>query len=150
MHGQRLETNEFTLPDLHVGQTEDISVGVSPDDIDTFAELSGDYAPLHMDEGFAKEQGFSGRVAHGMLLGALISGFVGHRLPGRYGILQSIDIGFRQPLVPPDTINIKGEITGISDSVGQVAVKVTITDSSGRLLALAKVRSVVRQGMPEA
>jgi len=140
-----INISDFTLLDLKVGQTDEIKVDVSLEDIDKFAQISGDYSPIHMDDSFAKEQGLKGRIAHGMLIGALVSGFIGTRLPGRYGILQSMDIGFRNPLIPPDTVQIKGKVISISESVRQVVIKITISDSKGTHLAVAKVKSVVRE-----
>ena len=138
------DIRQYTLDELHVGQWDEIAVEVSVGDIDRFADISGDNAPLHKDESFAREQGFPGRVAHGMLIGALVSGFIGVRLPGRFGVLQSLELGFRKPLIPPETVRIKGEITHISQGVGQVTIKVTALDNTGSVLANAKVRSIVR------
>ena len=65
------------LTDFAVGQTDEISIDVTLDHIDQFAQISGDFAPVHMNEIFAKEKDFSGRIAHGMLMGAFISRFIG-------------------------------------------------------------------------
>lgn len=139
------DIREFILSDIAVGQTDKISVDVTTNDIDQFAKLSGDYSPVHMDNLFSKESGFADRIAHGMLIGAFISGFIGTRLPGRYGIIMSMEIEFRKPLIPPDTIQIEGKVASISSSVKQVLVKVTVSSSKGFLLATAKVRSIVRE-----
>jgi len=141
---------KFTLSDLAVGQKDKIEVDVSIDDINKFAKISGDYSPIHMDNAFAKAQGFNSRIAHGMLIGALVSGFIGNRLPGRLGILQSVDIGFRKPLEPPDTVQISGEVINISKSMGQVVIKIVISDSKGSKLAIAKVKSIIRDNFLKA
>ena len=133
------------LSDLTIGQTDEIRIDVTLDHIDQFAHLSGDHAPVHMNETFAKDRGYSGRIANGLLVGAFISQFIGHRLPGSYGVIQSIDIGFRKPLIPPETIIIKGEILNISQSVGQVVIKVNVVNDQGEKLAIAKVKSVVKK-----
>lgn len=140
-----IEIRDFALSDLTVGQIDELNVSVSTDDIDQFAKLSGDYSPVHVDNLFAKESGFTSRIAHGMLVGAFISGFIGTRLPGRYGIIQKLEIEFRKPLIPPDNIQIKGEVVDISKSVKQVVVKVTVSSSEGYLLSTAKVRSIIRK-----
>jgi 3-hydroxybutyryl-CoA dehydratase len=36
-----------------------------------FAEISGDFNPIHLDEEFAKKTRFGRRIAHGMLSGAV-------------------------------------------------------------------------------
>ena len=40
---------------------------ITEQDIQQYAEISGDDNPIHLDEGLAKHHGFSGKVAHGML-----------------------------------------------------------------------------------
>lgn len=42
--------------------------------IDTFADLTGDHFEIHMDKAAAKRHGFSGRVAHGLLVLSLVDG----------------------------------------------------------------------------
>lgn len=139
-----VKIENFTISDLTVGQTDEIKIDINSDDVQRFAELSGDYSPIHVDEDFAKGKGFDGRVVHGMLIGSYISQFIGMRLPGRYGVLQSVDIGFRKPLIVPATISIKGEIINISQAVGQVSLKILVVDGLGNLLARANVKCVVR------
>ena len=138
-----METRKPTLSELTVGQTDSIEVDVSVEHIDKFLDVSGDYSPIHVDEAFAKERGLGGRIAHGLLIGSFVSQLIGNRLPGRYGIMQSFEIGFRKPLVPPETIWIEGEITNISSGTGQVTVKVKVVDRLGDLIATAKVRTIV-------
>jgi 3-hydroxybutyryl-CoA dehydratase len=135
----------LSLSELTIGRSDEISVDVRPEDIDVFCRLSGDLSPLHTDEAFAKKQGFPGRVAKDMLIGAYVSRFIGTRLPGRYGILQSIDMEFRKPLCPPATLKIKGKVVGLSQSVAQAAIRIEVTDEKGSLLAIAKVSSVIKQ-----
>lgn len=139
-----METRKLTLPELTIGQSDKIEVKVSAEHIDRFSDLSGDYSPVHIDSLFAKARGFSGRIAHGLLIGSFISGLIGNRLPGRYGIIQSFEIGFRKPLVPPETIQIEGEIISISSGTGQVTIKVNVTDSRGDLIAAAKVKTIIK------
>ncbi|MCD4832081.1 MAG: hypothetical protein K8R02_09830 [Anaerohalosphaeraceae bacterium] len=140
-----MEMNEYFISDLTVGQSDKISVDVTLDDIDRFAELSGDYSSVHMDSDFAMTKGYEGRIAHGMLTGAFISSFIGMRLPGRIGIMTNMDIDFKKPIVPPDRIRIEGEIVDISMSVNHVLIKVKVFKGNGELVAIAKVRSVVRE-----
>ena len=139
-----MEIRKLTLADLTLEQTDKITVDVLVEHIDRFADLSADHSPVHMSNNFAQEQGFSARIAHGLLIGSFISRLIGTRLPGRYGILQSVQIDFRKPLIPPETIEIMGEITSISLSTGQVTMKVTVTDSKGMLITSAQVRTIVK------
>lgn len=143
-NGGLMQINNYSLSDLAVGRSESIEVSVKPEDIDAFAKLSGDYSPIHMDADFAKKKGFGGKVSHGLYIGALISRLIGNRLPGSNGILQSIDLGFRKPLVPPKKIKVQGIVGHISESTGQITIDVTVTDSDGQLIATAKAKSIVK------
>ncbi|MFH0909112.1 MAG: MaoC/PaaZ C-terminal domain-containing protein [bacterium] len=134
----------YTLDDLRVGSKESFTVGVTEDDVARFADLSGDRAPLHTDAEFARSQGMPGSVAHGMFLGALVSRLIGMQLPGRYGILQSMELGFRRPVTPPVRLTVAGEVTRISTGTGQVVIAVAITDEAGGLVCTAQVKSLLR------
>jgi acyl dehydratase len=113
--------------------------------VDQFTALSGDVSPVHVDDAYARSKGFPGRIAHGLLIGAHVSALVGTRLPGQHGILQSCELEFRAPLVPPERIEITGEVTGISAGTGQVALKISVRNSAGKLLATGKVKSILRE-----
>jgi 3-hydroxybutyryl-CoA dehydratase len=136
----------YTVDELAVGHVERLEVDVTGDDVSAFAALSGDRSPLHVDEAFARQRGFPGRVAHGLLIGAYVSRLVGTRLPGRFGVLQSCELDFRAPLVPPDRIEVTGTVARVSAGTGQITIDVAVRDSAGRLLASGRMRSLVRPG----
>lgn len=69
-----------------------------------FAELSGDFNPLHLDEGYAKDQGFPGVIAHEDFRMALLSAPIATELPGPGTIFLSYDIRFLRPVVAGDRI----------------------------------------------
>jgi Acyl dehydratase len=53
--------------ELKVGMTGVMTKQVTEDDVDTFARVTGDYNPMHVDEEFAEKTQFHKRIAHGML-----------------------------------------------------------------------------------
>ncbi|MEO1089572.1 MAG: MaoC/PaaZ C-terminal domain-containing protein [Pseudomonadota bacterium] len=57
-----------------VGDLIEISKTLTDADLAAFAELSGDFDPIHMDETYARTTVFGRRVAHGLLTMALLSG----------------------------------------------------------------------------
>src|SRR3546814_12184570 len=69
----------YYLDDLSVGMSASFEKTVTEADIVTFADLSGDTNPVHMDEAFADATPFKGRIAHGMLGASLISTVFGTR-----------------------------------------------------------------------
>lgn len=94
----------YYLEDLSVGMSASFEKTVTEADIVTFADLSGDTNPVHMDEAFAAATPFKGRIAHGMLGASLISTVFGTRLPGPGCIYVSQDLRFKAPVRIGDTV----------------------------------------------
>jgi 3-hydroxybutyryl-CoA dehydratase len=134
----------LTLAELVPGRRSEIEVPITVADVDAFAAISGDTAPLHMNEDFAKSKGFDGRVAHGLLLGALVSRFIGTVMPGDHGVLRRVEMDFRHPVVPPDLLKVQGEIEKVSEGTGQVTLQVKVIRGDGTVAAVAKALSMVR------
>jgi acyl dehydratase len=116
---ERIEPNE-DLPEWHVSLSEDhpdyLGVGdraeftktISDDDVRQFAAASGDTNPLHLDDEFAEKTRFRGRIAHGTLVGSLISAALA-RLPG-LTIYLSQDLEFHNPVRIGDRLTAECEI----------------------------------------
>lgn len=106
---------------------------VEASDIAAFANLTGDYYPLHVDEEFAKGTRFGTRIAHGPLTFALAVGLVG--LTGYYGdaIVALVEIGALKalkPVKPGDTIRVRAELqsaeTGEKPKFGTIEMLYTV------------------------
>ncbi len=81
---------------------------ISAADIDTFADLSGDHNPDHMDEEYGKKTIFGGRIAHGVISLGLLSAAMA-QLPG-LPIFMSQSIRFLKPVRIGDTITASAEV----------------------------------------
>jgi len=88
----------YSFEELALGMEASYTHTVSADDIDTFAALTGDRNPLHLDQDFAAGTMFKGRIAHGMLTAAYISVIFGTKLPGPGAIYLSQSLNFRAPV----------------------------------------------------
>jgi len=134
-----------TAAEFAIGQSVVVERHVSLDDVDRFCELSGDTSAIHVDESAAHARNLDGRVAHGVLISSFVSAVIGTELPGDDGIMQSIQMNFRNPVIPPETLVIKAEIIGISAAVGQLTIRVEVRQKTdGTLAATGEVRSLVR------
>jgi 3-hydroxybutyryl-CoA dehydratase len=100
----------MTESEFEIGQRASLSKTVTADDVDTFAELIGDFNPIHVDEEFAAQSRFGRRVAHGMLTGGLISAVLGNELPGHGAIYLSQNLKFLAPVFIGDTITTVVEV----------------------------------------
>lgn len=70
----------------------------SQDDVDKFAEVSGDTNPLHLDEEYAKNSIFGRRIIHGFLGGAVFTKIFGTLLYAKGNIYMKQNMSFRKPM----------------------------------------------------
>lgn len=134
--------NDYQLDDFHEGMREAIEVTVTADQIATFAKLSGDVSPIHVDADYARQRGFPGCVAHGALLSAFASQVIGTKLPGKRGLLQKLEMQFRQPCFAGDTIQVAAEVTRVIEAVRTIQITITVVNlATGEVLANGKAQS---------
>ena len=98
------EPRGYYFEDLAEGMSATVDKRITDSDIANFAEVTGDTNPLHLDDDFARETIFQGRIAHGMLTASLFSAILGTKLPGPGCIYMSQNIYFRAPVRPGDTV----------------------------------------------
>lgn len=137
--------NEYFYEDLEVGKKESFQVKIIKEMLDSFKEITGDVNPLHCDESFAKEEGYDGRVAYGMLTASFLSTLAGVYLPGRYSLIQSVEIKFAKPVYIGDELTVTGEITEMNDTYGLIFLKVTVSDASGKKVCRGKMQIGVKK-----
>jgi 3-hydroxybutyryl-CoA dehydratase len=101
----------FFFEDLAVGMSAAFAKTVTEADIGTYAGVSGDFNPVHMNEEFAKGTMFKGRIAHGMLSAGFISTVLGSKLPGPGCIYVSQTLKFKAPVHIGDTVTACVEVT---------------------------------------
>lgn len=99
------------LEDLEVGQSAEITKTISSEDVARFAEITGDFNPVHLDEAVAEKSFFGGRVAHGMLTAGLISAALAGKLPGPGTVYLSQTLRFTAPVRIGDTVTTRVEVT---------------------------------------
>lgn len=103
------------ISEIEVGQSASFTKTITETDVYLFAGITGDVNPVHVNEVYAKEGIFKGRVAHGMLSASLISTVLGMYLPGPGSIYAKQDIKFLAPVRFNDTITatctVKEKIT---------------------------------------
>ena len=116
--------------DLRVGQTATRSLTVTADHVQTFAELTGDYNPLHFDEDFAANTKFGRLVVQGGLTTGLLHALVAMDMPGSGTVFLSQDWKFTAPVYIGDTITAEAEVVSVHDTkpVSELRVRVQRQD----------------------
>jgi len=97
-----LENHPFD--EIRVGDSASLTRTLTRTDVKTFAVLSGDLNPTHVDDDYARKLGGGHLVAHSMLSGALISSVLGNELPGPGTRYVRQDLRFVRPVAADDTI----------------------------------------------
>ena len=100
----------YYFEDLSVGMRETITKMVTHDDIVSFAHLSGDHNPLHLDDDFAAQTQFGKRIAHGLFTASLISAVIGTHMPGPGAIYLNQTLTFKGPVHIGDEVIVSVEV----------------------------------------
>lgn len=95
----------YYFEDLKEGMSATFGKTVTDAIIEAFAGVSGDTNPVHLNDDFARETMFKGRIAHGMFGAGLISAVFGTKLPGPGCIYVSQTLKFKAPVKVGDTVN---------------------------------------------
>ena len=103
----------MVIEDLEVGMVRSLRKEITDEDIELFARVSTDRNPVHLDEAYALDTIFEGRIAHGMLTAGLISAVIGEQLPGHGTVYLGQTLRFLAPVRPGDTVLAEVEVLEI-------------------------------------
>ena len=104
------------MPSLNTGDRASRTTTVTDEMIHTFAHLTGDTNPVHLDEAYAAGTRFKRRIAHGMIAAGLISATLANDLPGPGTVYLSQTLQFKAPVYPGDSITTTVEVKSIHPS----------------------------------
>ena len=116
---------------LTVGQKATRTKTVTKDDVKVFADLTGDFNPLHFDESFAAKTRFKRLIVQGGLTTGLLHALVGMDMPGPGTVFLSQNWNFTAPVFIGDTITAEAEVLELHESKPVSKLKVTVTRQSG-------------------
>ena len=102
------------IEDFSVGMESTTEKTVTIEDIKRFAEVSGDFNPVQLDEEFAKKTIFKGRIAHGFLTASFISTIIATELPGPGSLYLKQSLKFLAPVYIDEKILVKVRIIEIN------------------------------------
>ena len=120
---------------------EEFQMSVTDEMMESFLKISGDINPLHTDPGYAIQNGFPYRVVYGMLTSALYSKLLGVYLPGKFCLLQGVDIAFHHPSYVGDILTVRGEISFVNEAYRMIEIKGHIKNRSGKKISKAKIKA---------
>lgn len=111
------------IEDLEIGMTRQLTKMVTDRDIELFAEVSTDRNPVHLDDDYARDTIFEGRIAHGMLTAGLISAVIGEQLPGHGTVYLGQSLKFMAPVRPGDLVTAEVTVLTIDHAKRRVTLE---------------------------
>lgn len=118
------------IEDLGPGTREVTVRVITADDVDRFAQISGDLNPLHLDDGFAATTPFGRRVAHGLLTGAIVSA-THTNLTGPGFVYIGQELNFRAPVHVGDTITATVTVVEVKAAKRILVLESVVTKQDG-------------------
>ena len=124
--------NFAPLPAL--GTQATLSRTITEDDILLFALVSGDHNPIHLDAEYAEKSLFGKRIAHGFLIGSLISAVLGNDMPGPGSIYLGQTLKFLAPIHIGDTVTVTVKVVAIREDKRIITLHTDCNNQHGTLV----------------
>jgi acyl dehydratase len=120
--------------DIRVGQKAVRSLTLTAQHVKTYAELTGDYNPLHFDKDFTSRTKFKNLVVQGGLTTGLLHALVAMDMPGPGTVFLSQNWKFTAPVFIGDTISAEAEVLSIHATKPVTQLRVAITRQTGEVV----------------
>jgi 3-hydroxybutyryl-CoA dehydratase len=117
--------------EIQIGHTAEATRVFDKDEVLAFAQLTGDYNPVHFDDEYAKNTIFKRPIVHGPLVLTLVTTMFANELPGPGSVYLSHDIRFLLPVYYGDTITARLEVTDIN-AKNHIFVRTVCTNQDGQ------------------
>jgi len=112
------------------------------DDVNRYADASGDHNPIHVDPNFAAGSQFGRRIAHGMMIAASISEMMAQAFGQDWHESGRMKIRFRAPVFPGETVRASGTVRSVRqiEDATEVAVSVQVTKANDEAAIIGDAR----------
>ena len=134
--------------DQLVGFKASETIKITDKMVHQFAELSGDHNPIHLNDDYAKTTRFGRRIAHGMILGALVSRLLNEKI-GEGGIYLAQTMKFVNPVFIDEDITFEFEITKLHQSRGFGLLTTNAKKSTGEFVLKGEATIMMSWGVKE-
>jgi 3-hydroxybutyryl-CoA dehydratase len=130
--------NGRTINELKIGDKASFSKTITETDVVNYAGITGDFNPAHINDSYAKDTIFGGRIAHGMLSTGLISAVLGTQLPGPGAIYVSQELKFTAPVMINDTITAEVEVINKDVERNRVTLKTLCINQNNKKVIIGE------------
>jgi acyl dehydratase len=141
-----------TYEQFEVGQRfETLRRAVTAGDIDSFAGLTADFNPVHMDDVFAVRNGFNGRITHGPMIVGMAFGLASRADVMDGTVLALLEIGWKfvKPVRPGDTISAVFTVLDKRETRapdrGVVTLRIEVFNQRGEVAQTGTAKTLIRR-----
>jgi len=124
--------------ELHVGQKATGTLTFTEDNVKAYAEMTGDYNPLHFDQGCAAKTKFKDLVVQGGLAAGILNALVAMDLPGPGTVFMNQNLQYTAPVFIGDIITAEAEILELHQTKPVTKLKMTVTRQTGETVLEGK------------
>jgi len=122
------------MPTIEVGMKATRAKTISAEDVETFARITDDHNPVHLDDAYAGNTRFGKRIAHGMLTASLISALLANDLPGPGCVYMSQSLKFKAPVYLGETVTAVVEVTAFRPDRKIATLSTNCYNQDGKLV----------------
>ena len=115
------------------------------EDVQVFAEITGDTNPIHINEEYAASSAYGRTLVHGMYAASCFSRVLGTKFPGEGTVTISRTFTFVRPVFVGETYTMTFKVLEIDPTEGQVSIKCVLKNAAGRIC----ITGVVLDKLPE-
>lgn len=119
---------------FYIGQKASLEKVFTDEDVRTFAKISLDTNPVHLNDAYAENTIFKGRIVHGFLSGSLISAIIGTIMPGEGTIYLNQTMNFRKPVRIGEKIKATVEVVGIKEEKNILTLNTYCENNRGEIV----------------
>jgi acyl dehydratase len=123
---------------LRIGQSATRTKVITDGDLIAYAQITGDYNPLHFDDAFAAGTRFGRRVAQGGIAAGMLNALVAMDLPGPGTVFMSQSLNYRAPAYVGDTLSARVEVVELNPAKPVCQLKFEIRNQDGTVVLEAE------------
>jgi 3-hydroxybutyryl-CoA dehydratase len=120
------------MADFVVGQSAELTRTISDADVMTFASVTGDFNPVHVDATAAAASPFGERIVHGMLTASLFSTLLATQLPGPGAIYLSQTLKFLRPVKIGETVTVRVDVRALDIAKRHMTLETSVRNARGK------------------
>jgi len=115
------------LPELQKGENlPQLVKNITQENINLYAQASGDFNPIHVDEDFARKSPYGGTIAHGMLILSYLSQMMTIAFGRSWLSGGKLNVRFKEPVRSGDVITVSGNIRNIEQEEGKIRINCNV------------------------